>query len=240
VLLFKLFNKIETWKLLEQEFGRICMATFDQDAFGRVLSQAKSQGKRIYSGAYIMASAKQAYGHDLKHLNHLAMLEDQMQNGLAAKIETLDKMEQLYNLLLEMPAIGPFLAYQLATDLNYSRLVDFSEMSFVKAGPGAKDGISKCFPDRGEYTDEDIIRMVTEEQDVMFARYELDFKSLWGRKLQLIDCQNLFCETDKYCRVAFPDVRGTSSRTRIKQKFTPYSEGPIDYFFPPKWGLSLQ
>ena len=31
--------------------------------------------------------------------------------------------------------------------------------------------------------------------------FELDFQNLWGRRLQLIDCQNLFCEVDKYSRV---------------------------------------
>ena len=32
---------------------------------------------------------------------------------------------------------------------------------------------------------------------------------LRGRRLQLIDCQNLFCEVDKYAVVAHPGVRGS-------------------------------
>lgn len=238
ILLFKIFNKIETWKLLEQELGSISWSSFKPALLGEVLSNAMHRGERIYSGAYIMASGKTIFGHDQKHLNHLDMLEDAMQKGLIEKIRSAPNMEQLYQLLLGLPTIGPFLAYQLATDLNYSEVIDFSEMSFVKAGPGARDGISKCFPERGEYSDEDIIRMVTEEQDQMFEKFEIPFRNLWGRKLQLIDCQNLFCETDKYCRVAYPDITGSSKRTRIKQKFTPSQEGKIEYSFPPKWGIS--
>jgi len=63
------------------------------------------------------------------------------------------------------------------------------------------------------------------------------FPSLWGRPLQLIDCQNLFCEVDKYARVMHPDIEGASGRTRIKQKFRPNTE-PIDYWYPPKWNIN--
>jgi hypothetical protein len=62
---------------------------------------------------------------------------------------------------------------------------------------------------------------------------------LWGRPLQLIDCQNLFCEVDKYARHAHPDVIGITGRTRIKQVFRSTST-PIEYWYPPKWGLNEQ
>ena len=58
-----------------------------------------------------------------------------------------------------------------------------------------------------------------------------------GRPLQLIDCQNLFCEVDKYARVAHPDINGLSNRKRIKQLFYP-KENVINYWYPPKWGLN--
>ena len=70
-----------------------------------------------------------------------------------------------------------------------------------------------------------------------FERLGLSFRSLWGRPLQLIDCQNLFCETDKYARLAHPEVRGLSGRTKIKQIYRPTIE-PIDYWYPPKWGIN--
>ncbi len=63
------------------------------------------------------------------------------------------------------------------------------------------------------------------------------FDDLWGRALQLIDCQNLFCEVDKYARAAHPEVRGLSGRTRIKQRFSPRTE-PITAWYPPKWGIN--
>jgi hypothetical protein len=147
-------------------------------------------------------------------------------------------MESAYHLLHGYPTIGDFLAYQFVTDINYSPLTNFTEMEFVKAGPGAKDGIAKCFTDFGDYSFEDIIRMMADIQEEEFERLHLDFKNLWGRNLQLIDCQNIFCEVDKYSRVAHPEISGYSHRIRIKQKFVMKEKESIDFYFPPKWNIN--
>ena len=65
-------------------------------------------------------------------------------------------------------------------------------MEFVVPGPGALDGIHKCFSDLGGLNEIDIIRLVADRQrqEYEFERLGLEFRSLWGRRLQLIDCQN--------------------------------------------------
>ncbi|RZK72276.1 MAG: hypothetical protein EOO85_19290 [Pedobacter sp.] len=90
-----------------------------------------------------------------------------------------------------------------------------------------------------EDTDAEIIRVVMERQEQEFEERGLPFRTLWGRSLQLIDCQNLFCEVSKYARVRHPEIEGCSSRTRIKQLFKPaMGDTSLAYFFPPKWGLN--
>jgi hypothetical protein len=145
-------------------------------------------------------------------------------------------MHRAFDLLLTYPTIGPFLAYQFVTDINYSNITDFSEREFVVPGPGALDGIRKCFASRGGLTEAEIVKFMMDIQQQEFERLGLTFETLWGRPLQLIDCQNLFCEVDKYSRVAHPDVVGLSGRTRIKQRFD-QNPTPIDYRYPPKWEL---
>jgi hypothetical protein len=78
--------------------------------------------------------------------------------------------------------------------------------------------------------------MVTERQNIEFETRGIGFKCLWGRLLQLIDCQNLFCEVDKYSRVAYPEVLGVSGRMKIKQKYRMHSL-KLNVWYPPKWGL---
>ena len=76
-----------------------------------------------------------------------------------------------------------------------------------------------------------------EHQKAEFKRLGLDFVTLGGRDLQLIDCQNIFCETDKYSRVKYPDILDRNGRTRIKRRYKIKQE-KIDYFYPPKWGIN--
>jgi thymidylate kinase len=235
-ILFKLFNKIETWQLLKKSFGTISYSEFDFKSYDHVLSKA-SAGGAIYSGAYIMPSGSIAFGTTRKHRAHLKMLMQMMDDEVALRIADAKSMLEVFTLLRSYPMIGDFLAYQYMTDLNYSTLTNFSEMEFVVPGPGAKGGISKCFESIGGLTESDLIRVVTDRQQAEVERLGIQFKSLWGRHLQLIDCQNLFCEVDKYSRVHHPEITGNSVRTRIKQKFRPI-EAAIDYWYPPKWGLN--
>ena len=72
---------------------------------------------------------------------------------------------------------------------------------------------------------------MVDSQEEHFDRLGLPFNGLRGRRLQLIDCQNLFCEVDKYARVAHPDVRGISGRARVEQKYVP-DPSPLTAWFP--------
>lgn len=237
IILFKTFNKIETWQLLLQKFGQISWNEFDLNAYDTVLTDARNARQSIYSGAYIMPSGGRAFGHSAKHSNHLRLLQKMMEDDLPSKICDAKSMQQVFDLLRSYPMIGDFLAYQYATDINYSNLTDFSEMSFVVPGPGARDGLQKCFSDPGGFSEVDLIRLVAERQEDEFKRLDLNFQDLWGRKLQLIDCQNLFCEVDKYARVAHPNIIGISGRNRIKQKFRALDKY-IPFFYPPKWNIN--
>lgn len=237
ILLFKLFNKIETWHLLTRELGTVSCKTYSYKHYDKVLSRALSRGARIYSAAYIMPSGTGALRCTRKHQAHLRLLELMMKNDLPSRIADARNMSEAFTLLRSYPMIGDFLAYQYITDINYSQITAFSENEFVVPGPGARSGIRKCFKSLGGLTETQIIQMMADRQVAEFARLGLTFQSLWGRPLHLIDCQNLFCEVDKYARVRHPEVVGSLFRTRIKQKFRP-SGSSIEFWFPPKWGIT--
>lgn len=237
ILLFKLFNKIETWELLERELGPIVFEDYCFAAYDTVLSRAMQAGQRIYSAAYIMPPGSRSFGRSAKHQNHLLLLERMMADRLAERLAQTPTMQEGFEKLRAYPTIGDFLAYQFITDINYSELTDFSEMDFVVPGPGARDGLRKCFIDPGGLNEPELIRLMADLQEQEFERLGLNFQSLWGRRLQLIDCQNLFCEVDKYARVAHPMISGKTGRVRIKQKFAATPE-PLEFFYPPKWKLN--
>lgn len=237
ILLFKIFNRIETWELLKAGIGKVEYSSYSFDAYDGVLSQTLAEGRPIYSAAYIMPSPSRVFGHARKHRNHLRLIEQMMEDEVPQRIAGANTMRDAFSLLRSYPSIGDFLAYQFVTDLNYSEVIDFSEMEFVVPGPGALDGVRKCFSDLGGLSEADLIRVVTECQEDEFERLGLQFRDLWGRKLQLIDCQNLFCEVSKYARRKHPEFKGVGNRSRIKQVFRPTAE-PVEYWYPPKWGIN--
>ncbi|MGA3118658.1 MAG: nucleotide kinase domain-containing protein [Syntrophobacteraceae bacterium] len=236
ILLFKFFNKIETWELLVKEFGEVTWRDFSCRAYDAVLQKAKLSGQKIYSGAYIMPSGGSFLKTSAKHVMHLELLTKMMKESLAERICSANSLKEIFILLRSYPTIGDFLAYQYCVDINYTDFINFSESEFVVPGPGARSGIAKCFKDTHGLGESDVIRMVTEAQAKEFESRELTFPDLWGRPLQLIDCQNLFCEIDKYSRVRFPELAG-NGRHRIKRMFRPQPT-PIEYWFPPKWGIN--
>ncbi|WP_020182642.1 nucleotide kinase domain-containing protein [Methylotenera sp. 1P/1] len=236
-ILFKLFNKIDTWELLKSQLGNINWHSYQYENYEKQLTAAMSSGAAIYSAAYIMASGHKLFNVEKKHQSHLKLIEKMMKESLPERLQNCKSMLEGFELLKSYPLIGDFLAYQLITDINYTEITNFSEMDFTVPGPGAKDGIRKCFKSLGGLSETDIIRFMADRQDYEFDRLGLEFQNLWGRKLQLIDIQNLFCEVDKYSRVMHPEIAGISGRMRIKQKFKEKCD-PIQFFYPPKWNLN--
>lgn len=234
IILFKLFNKETTWEILENKFGDITLAKFDIKLFSNVLSDAKEKGISIYNDAYI-SCANKAFGYDNKHDNHLALLKNMfVDDHIDEKIKESESMKEAFDIIKSYPLIGNFLAYQLITDINYSEVTNFSEDEFCVVGPGSLRGIKKCFISLGDNTYEDIIRYMYEHQEEEFKRLNLDFKYIGKRRLQLIDCQNLFCELDKYLRERVPSLK--SNRSKIKKKYK-QKKDKIEYMYPPKWKI---
>jgi len=237
-LLFKVFNNVGTWKALESELGSIRWQSFDFELADQTLERLLQQKRPIYSAAYIMASPP--FGAKRKHLNHLRLLSEMMKDGFAREITEAGRLSDIYQAVLRYRGLGSFLAFQYAIDLNYSNLTGFGEDDFVVAGPGAHDGIRKCFPDAQPEQAETIIHWMVENQELEFKRLGIEFDGLFGRELRPIDCQNVFCEISKYCRVAHPTISGVSGRTRIKQVFSQANRASLPPpFFPPKWKIKV-
>lgn len=235
IILFRLFSKERTWEALDDMTGGLRRSTLDAEKLGDTLEGMRDEGP-IYTAAFILA-APTGFGHKAKHRNHLALVADMFRKGgLGSSLARADSLGDIFDALVAYPMIGPFLGYQLAVDLNYSEHFTFDEDEFTVPGPGAVRGIEKVFSDRGGESPQGLISHMVDRQEEEFARLGLDFEGLFGRRLHAIDCQGLFCETDKYARQAFPELK--SNRVRIKQEYSP-DPRPLELMFPPKWGLDI-
>jgi len=238
ILLFKLFNSIPAWRVLKSEFGIPTWKGFNQQAYAAELGKAKGNGIMIWNAAYVQ---NQNYATHLptKHERYLALLNYMMRTNVTGQLRAARTYADAFKVLQSYPLHGKsFIPMQHLTDLNYSEVIDFDEDDFIVAGPGALDGIRKCFgvyPTQAEAAL--VIQACVEEQEMLFGHFGLEPVTLFGRRLHAIDCQNLFCEIDKYARVAHPQFTLPGGRSSIKQSLKP--SGPLPKpFFPPKWNLS--
>lgn len=236
IVLYRFFSRWTTWQSLTKILSHApTLADLASGELAKVLEEVRRKNKTLYTGAFILC-ATDAFGEGLKHRNHLALWRKMfVDDRLSTRLLRTRSFKEIYETLETYPLIGPFMAYQIAIDLNYSELINFSENDFTQPGPGALRGIRKAFQSLGGLTPPQIVLWMVEHQTEEFAKQGISFPGLFGRPLQAIDCQGLFCEFDKYCRVALPSLK--SARSRIKQRYKPSTPLP-ELFLPPKWQLS--
>jgi hypothetical protein len=111
-ILFKLFNRTETWILLESKCGLPSPESYAYSSYEGALSEAMASGRRIYSAAYIMPSGRVA--GQRKHEAQLKLVETMMKEDLPTRIAESESMQKAFDLLRGYPMIGDFLAYQVA------------------------------------------------------------------------------------------------------------------------------
>lgn len=236
ILIFKIFNRIDTWEFLESEMGFIKIKDFNFDKAIELLTN-RIKYFPIFSSAYLMtASGIQYSTYESKHERLLRMIQKEfLKDKIFQKILKSKSLEEIYNLLVQRTFLGEFLGYQYAIDFNYSPVINFDENSFVKAGVGAIRGIIKCFEVVKRYNYDDIIRFTYDNLSDLRVKYGYNnFVNLFGREPSLIDLQNCFCETDKYLRVKMPELK--VKNVRIKHKYF-NNQDRIEFFFPPKWNI---
>lgn len=250
ILLFKHFNKNETWDLLIKEFGDI-NSKIPVDTIDKYLVKCIEEHKTIYSNAY-MVTGQIADRPEIKALNtkrkhsmyFYVFKEELLNGGIAKKITKSKSMEQLFTNILDMSAQGNFTAFQFANDINYSNVVNLKD-DFVIAGPGAIRGIEKTFIDPMKIGYSNIIKFVKENIDelrrIFGDMFEKDysFNAIPNLPFTLVSFQSCFCECDKYTRAVDDPTIDDMGQKRIKQKYTDKGHDSIIYTFPPKWKVDL-
>lgn len=114
--------------------------------------------------------------------------------------------------LAEYPYLGPFMAYEIVTDLRHTRLLDTAPdiMTWANPGPGAVRGAGRvCGGGAGYFSrtkfDQDMVqstmkRLLTESQQ---GKYWPDCWPKW----EMRDVEHTLCEFDKYERARLGEGR---------------------------------
>lgn len=221
VLLYNIFTRIETYKLLEEQLGPLTWESYDRPQYDKVLQHAMDSGLTIYTGAFQKPAP--SLGHVTAFRNHLVLLEVMMGVGFPRKLAQCKYMRDAFDLVNEFPGMGDFMAFQLLLDLLYTPVINFNDNDFVIAGVGARKGIEKCFKGKTSGIEEGIIRWMCDNQEDMFGRLCLEPVQLEQgtgkpRRMTLVDVEHTLCEVQKYARIA------TGSNQSLGKKFKPTSD----------------
>ncbi|MEQ8718291.1 MAG: putative DNA base hypermodification protein [Acidimicrobiales bacterium] len=84
-LLFKIFNRADSWEHLVAAVGEPTAASFDARRYACVLDELIDNDRRVYSAAYIMPNPQLGFAR--KHHNHLALIHELLRDGTIGQIE---------------------------------------------------------------------------------------------------------------------------------------------------------
>ncbi|KAJ7850930.1 hypothetical protein B0H14DRAFT_3866483 [Mycena olivaceomarginata] len=248
ILLFNSFNRIGTWKLLEEAFGgKLEYATFDPAQYDEVLAAAVKRGEALFTGAYIKILPPVGDDRRASHVRQLELLHtlmDELPDILASPKSATDVF---YNIAAH-PGMGPFMTFQLMIILSYSPLLDLAPNEFVVPGPGARSGLTKMFGKslsvarrRVPDIEAAILRWMAMTQRAHFSRLGFQFAYITdenGHELELsvVDLEHVVCEVDKYARKSHPSICGRGRRKEIRGKFKSSKAALGTVKLPAAWG----
>lgn len=128
---------------------------------------------------------------------------------------TYRKLETVYNLLLLVDYVGPFMAYEMVTDMRHTRLLEDATdiWTWANAGPGAIRGLQRLGlpatpPSEALKSMQGLLARGNDRYyhpgvDIPIEpRVPVDYP-----RFEMRDIEHSLCEFDKYCRVKFGEGR---------------------------------
>ncbi|KAJ3475695.1 hypothetical protein NLI96_g11663 [Meripilus lineatus] len=235
VILFRFFNRVETWELLEETLGTptLTWAEFNVEAYEEVLSRVTGP---LYGGCYIIPAPN--FGYQRNYSNHLRLIQVLMEEDFPGKLKQREYLKDAHGMTCMYPSMGSFTGLQLILDLNMLPHFNFSENEWAALGPGSSECIRKIFGPSIRGHEEAALRWLYETQMSHFARLRIP-KSRIPRLctarpagMTMVDIEHALCECEKYSREKHPEIKGKHSV--VGNPFKPSSK-PITAHLPEKW-----
>ena len=199
-VIFRWFNLINTGRtLIEHDL----LLNWDRK---KAIEEITKQPKWI-TGAYIIKTP-----NDMDKVTGVAECISHMWRNRNSIIDTLGEhwikkkssLEKTWKILLEYPYMGPFMAYEVVTDLSHTYLLQNAEdrLTWANAGPGAMRGLNRLtgrdlsFCKRShDWNKEmnDLYRTVVESYKISFNKNNLPY--------EMREIEGGLCEFDKYSRI---------------------------------------
>lgn len=222
--LFRLFNWPPTYDALYFGIG----SRWDMKKALEILKARQESGddekSQIFTGAYIIPNAGSTDPKIKVICKALDYIWDH-RDDYAARIMKANSLERTVNILQNIYTIGPFIAYEIACDLRFTKLlVDATDkLSWANPGPGAKRGIHRLMTGKHKWPKGDarpnyvkamrMLLVMAQEEDVLEDHMEQG-----GQVFEMREIEHSLCEYDKYMRVKNGEGRPRSRYAPVLQQ----------------------
>lgn len=221
-LIFRWFNKISTGSILHHEG---LLTNWDSDKVRKVLKDEKP----LVTGAYMIKTPakmsklegliwciEQFLQQDPANLNPPPVYGPMLfqQEGYT--------LENAVKYLSSFPYLGPFMAYEIVTDLRHTALLENAPdiMTWANPGPGAARGLARLcdlplgYFNRHSQKDVDQMQVLMQELLSMANKKgNIHWPDRWPQ-WEMREVEHTLCEVDKY-------LRAQTGEGTPKQKYTP-------------------
>jgi hypothetical protein len=217
-VIFRWFNLIETGRtLIEHDL----LLNWDRK---KAIEEITKQPKWI-TGAYIIKTP-----NSMDKVTGVAECISHMWQDRNYLIDTLGEdwmnkessLEKTWTMLRDYPYMGPFMAYEVVTDLRWTHFLEHAEdrLTWANAGPGAMRGLNRLtgrdlgFSRRShDWNKEmnDLYEIMTEKEPrIWFNRKDLPY--------EMREIEGGLCEFDKYSRIFKKEGRTRSIFKHNKER----------------------
>lgn len=226
IMVYRLFNDIDTFRFLMLRCKMVKHGAWEWERASRYLNAYENHGNRVFTDAFTVTGVK--FGGFPDKIRNICWLVGRLQAKtplLLEAIKSAKSLKRVWQIFNDTQGFGKFLAYELAIDCNYSRLIHFSENDWVNAGPGCKRGIQWLWGARNSSLKwEDYITFLQVRQETFIQGIDRldEWHQVWPNyQMTLRGVEHSLCEFQKYARARYhanPD--GTPSRSATR-KYTP-------------------
>lgn len=210
--MFRLFNWAPTYDSLMMDFQRNSGGDWNPKIAKLTLARRKRKDLQIFTGAYIVSSGGKQQDKYITIVDALDeiwkdrhILSGAVIGGRSLRIAT--ELLQKYN------TVGPFVAYEIACDLRFTRLLNMpvDQTTWANAGPGAMRGIHRLLTGKAKRPKvaPDYLAVMQDLLERAPAHLRLHVRECrWPFELREIE--HSLCEFDKYRRVERKEGRPRS------------------------------
>jgi len=199
---YRLYNYIDTYRAIG------FVENYDPNLVMEEMYVRRDQGERIFTGAHMITGT---LGGDKIHQVFGLCFSRLWKNRRKLEPQPGDTLEEAFNRLCgHNPGYGPFISYEVITDLRWTRyLMDATDiLTWANPGPGAMRGINRLLGNpiyRNWDTKKDKRDYPKKGEYILYMRDLLAMSGSelpgWIPSLEMRDIEHSLCEYDKSERV---------------------------------------